>query len=48
MAQGPSMSWGNWGARDMGTVPRQALQNNLTYSNRGTWSEILGMVCLLL
>jgi len=37
MAQGPSMSWGNWGARDMGTVPRQALQNNLTYSNRGTW-----------
>lgn len=38
MAQGPSMSWGNWGARDMGTIPRQALQNNLTYSNRGTWS----------
>lgn len=38
MAQGPTMSWGNWGARDMGTVPRQALQNNLTYSNRGTWS----------
>jgi len=37
MAQGPTMSWGNWGARDMGTVPRQALQNNLTYSNRGTW-----------
>lgn len=37
MAQGSSMSWGNWGARDMGTIPRQALQNNLTYSNRGTW-----------
>ena len=35
MAQGPSMSWGNWGARDLGTIPRQALQNNLTYGNRG-------------
>lgn len=37
MAQGSSMSWGNWGARDMGTIPRAALQNNLTYGNRGTW-----------
>ena len=27
-------SWGNWGAQDLGTIPRQQLQNNLTYANR--------------
>ncbi|MFZ6666289.1 hypothetical protein [Peijinzhouia sedimentorum] len=27
-------SWGNWAAQDLGTIPRQQLQNNLTYSNR--------------
>lgn len=39
MAQGASMSWGNWGARDLGTIPRQALQNNLTYNNRGLFTQ---------
>ncbi|WP_420388057.1 hypothetical protein [Roseivirga sp.] len=39
MAQGPSMSWGNWGARDLGTIPRQSLQNNLTYSNRAIFTQ---------
>lgn len=38
MAQSLSMSWGNWGARDLGTVPRQALQNNLTYGSRGVFT----------
>lgn len=38
MAQGPTMSWGNWGARDVGTIPRQALQNNLTYGSRGMFT----------
>ncbi len=38
MAQSLSMSWGNWGAQDLGTIPRQALQNNLTYNNRGVFT----------
>ena len=39
MAQGPSMSWGNWAARDAGTIPRQALQNNLTYGSRAIFTQ---------
>ena len=39
MAQGPSMSWGNWGARDLGTIPRAAMQNTLTYSNSAVFSQ---------
>ena len=39
MAQGASMSWGNWGAQDLGTIPRQALQNNLTYGNRAIFTQ---------
>jgi len=38
MAQSASMSWGNWGARDLGTIPRQQFQNNLTYNNRGVFT----------
>lgn len=38
MAQGPSMSWGNWGSRDLGTIPRAAMQNTLNYSNRGLFT----------
>lgn len=39
MAQGPSMSWGNWGARDLGTIPRAAMQNTLTYANSAVFSQ---------
>lgn len=34
-AQTLSSSWGNWGMRDLGTIPRAAIQNTLTYNNRG-------------
>mgnify|MGYP005844895939 CR=1 FL=1 len=40
MSQSLSMSWGNWGAQDLGTIPRQALQNNLTYNNRGVFTAV--------
>ena len=43
-AQTLSSSWGNWGMRDLGTIPRASLQNTLTYNNRGfmttPWSRL--------
>ncbi|MFY0593913.1 RagB/SusD family nutrient uptake outer membrane protein [Roseivirga sp.] len=33
-AQTLSSSWGNWGMRDLGTIPRAPIQNTLTYNNR--------------
>ena len=38
-AQTLSASWGNWGGRDIGTIPRQALQNNLTYGSRSIFTQ---------
>lgn len=38
MAQGGSSSWGGWGTRDVGTIPRQALQNTEEYVSRGLFS----------
>lgn len=37
-AQTLSSSWGNWGMQDLGTIPRQPLNNTLTYNNRGNWT----------
>lgn len=34
-AQTLSSSWGNWGMRDLGTIPKAPVQNTLTYNNRG-------------
>lgn len=34
-AQTMSSSWGNWGMQDLGTIPRQPVQNTFTYTNRG-------------
>ena len=34
-AQTLSSSWGNWGMRDLGTIPKQPVQNTLTYNSRG-------------
>lgn len=43
-AQTLSSSWGNWGMRDLGTIPRQPIQNTLTYNNRAfmttPWSRM--------
>lgn len=36
--QSLSASWGNWGGRDIGTIPKQALQNSLTYANTGMFT----------
>jgi hypothetical protein len=36
--QSLSASWGNWGGRDIGTIPKDALQNSLTYNNRGMFT----------
>lgn len=33
-AQTLSSSWGNWGMRDLGTIPKAPIQNTLTYNNR--------------
>lgn len=37
-AQTLSSSWGNWGMRDLGTIPRSPIQNTLTYNNRAFMS----------
>ncbi|MGW8123035.1 RagB/SusD family nutrient uptake outer membrane protein [Roseivirga echinicomitans] len=33
-AQTLSSSWGNWGMQDLGTIPRQPIQNTFTYARR--------------
>lgn len=45
-AQTLSSSWGNWGMQDLGTIPRQPVQNTFTYTNRGfmttPWNRLNG------
>ena len=50
-AQTLSSSWGNWGMRDLGTIPRSAIQNTLTYNNRGfitnSWNTLNGALSIV-
>ncbi|MEQ9403092.1 MAG: hypothetical protein RIM99_05860 [Cyclobacteriaceae bacterium] len=47
-AQEMSMSWGNWGARDLGTIPRLPLNNTQSYGNAGliedVWFNVYGVL----
>lgn len=48
MAQGGTSSWGGWGTRDVGTIPRQHFDNSQTYINKGLflgpWVKLYGAI----
>lgn len=48
MAQGGTSSWGGWGTRDVGTIPRKHIDNSSTYNNKGlylnSWLGLYGAI----
>ena len=48
MAQGGTSSWGGWGTRDVGTIPRQHFDNSESYINKGLflgpWVKLYGAI----